>query len=211
MRILFIGNSLTYVNDLPGLVQRLADATGAEQTYVESVALPDHSLEDHYKRGDALDAIRRGGWRVVIMQQGPSALEESREHLILWTGIFATEIRAVGAEPALYMVWPSTARFFDFDRVRDSYRMAAESVNGRFLAAGETWRAAWARQADLALYGSDGFHPSPLGTYAAAVTIFGNLYQRSVVDLPASARQGLSLSTAEARIVEEAADQVNGR
>jgi len=47
---------------------------------------------------------------------------------------FATEIRRVGARPALYMVWPAEARAGDFDDVR------------------EAWRAAWRREPDLALY-----------------------------------------------------------
>ena len=54
------------------------------------------------------------------MQQGPSATE-GRPSLLEYAEFFADEIRAVGAEPALYMVWPSQARSFDFEGVSDSY------------------------------------------------------------------------------------------
>ena len=55
--ILFIGNSLTYQNDLPGMVTLLAHSVG--RTIVcESVALPDYGLEEHWNSGGARKAIR---------------------------------------------------------------------------------------------------------------------------------------------------------
>jgi len=69
-RILFIGNSLTYWNDLPAMVQSLAAAAKRRIT-CQQVAFPDVSLEDHWQRGDAVRAIRRGGWSHVVLQQGP--------------------------------------------------------------------------------------------------------------------------------------------
>ena len=86
----------------------------------------------------------------------------------------------------LYMVWPSTSRFQDFDGVALSYRDAARDVGGILCPAGETWRAAWKRDPKLALYSPDGLHPTPAGTYAAAVTFFQVLYKQSPVGLPAS-------------------------
>jgi len=53
------------------------------------------------------------------------------------------------------------------------------------LPAGEAWRAAWRRDSTLALYGPDAFHPSILGTYVAALVIYGGLTGRSPLGLPA--------------------------
>ena len=213
-RVLFVGNSLTYVNDLPGMVKALADSAGVERTYIETVAFPDFALQDHWAQGDARTAIGRGGWRFVVMQQGPSALPESRVNLLEWVGRFAPEIRRAGAEPAMYTVWPSSARSFDFDRVIESYRLAAESVSGVELPAGAAWLAAWRRDPGLALYGSDGFHPSIAGTYLAALTIFGRLYDRPAVGLPRGLTVGggsFQLSAEAAATLQAAADEVNGR
>ena len=74
--ILFVGNSLTYVNDLPGILQAMADSAGGAKLAVGTVAFPDFALEDHWAQGSALQAIRGGGWEYVIMQQGSSALPE---------------------------------------------------------------------------------------------------------------------------------------
>jgi hypothetical protein len=98
--------------------------------------------------------------------------------------------------------------------VSETYRLAAEAINGRLAPAGDAWLAAWGRSATLPLYGSDGFHPSIMGTYLAALTIFGAVYERSAVGLPARlATPALSFQvpSAEAALLQAAADEANGR
>ena len=177
-RVLFIGNSLTATNGLPAMVQAVAEASG-DRLDCEAVAFPGVSLEDHWARGDALRAIGRGGWSFVVLQQGPSAMPESRVLLREYVRRFDAEVRRTGARTALYMVWPSSARSGDFDAVRASYAIAARDVGGVLLAAGDLWRAAWRRRPALALYGPDGFHPSALGSYVAALAIYHGLTGRT--------------------------------
>jgi hypothetical protein len=93
-------------------------------------------------------------------------------------------IRRSSARPALYMVWPSSSRRGDFDRVRDSYSLSASDIDGVFIPAGEAWRAAWRRDAAIALYGDDGFHPTPQASYLAALVIAGALTGREPASLP---------------------------
>ena len=56
-RVLFIGNSLTYWNDLPLIAQSLADSAGGASLAVMVVAFPDFSLDDHRAEGTAQRAI----------------------------------------------------------------------------------------------------------------------------------------------------------
>lgn len=183
LTVLFIGNSLTYSNNLPARVATVAEAAG-HSIAVASVTAPGVSLEDHWNDGVA-DHIRAIGADVVVMQQGPSSLPENQIHLRTWSERLAVPIREAGGEPALYMVWPSVDRLSAFDAVRESYRSAALATGGLFLPAGESWRAAWEEDPELALYGSDGFHPSELGSTVAALTIYAVLYDDDVSDLPA--------------------------
>lgn len=67
--VLFIGNSLTYANDLPEMVRALALAAG-DTLRVGSVANPDWSLEDHWNGGGARSAIGRG-WEVWCCSRAP--------------------------------------------------------------------------------------------------------------------------------------------
>lgn len=193
-RVLFIGNSLTEGNDVPGLVRALAVASGLDWQ-VEAHLLSGGSLEDHWAGGLAQAVIRDGPWDAVVLQQGPSSLPGSRADLRRWTVEFDALVREAGGRSALYMVWPDQSRFAWFDRVRDSYALAARDVSGWFLPAGETWRAAWREEPSLALYGGDGFHPTVAGSYAAAVTIFAGLSGRTPLDLPTPA--ALAPGTAE--------------
>ncbi len=205
-RVLFVGNSLTQVNDLPGMVRTMADAAGLDwdvQMQVQGGA----SLEDHWNRGVAPARIQGEHWDAVVFQQGPSSLPESRTSLRQWIREFDPLVRGSGGRSALYMVWPDRSRFAWFDRVRDSYALAARDVSGWFLPAGETWRAAWSEEPSLALYGGDGFHPTVAGTYAAAVTIFAGLSGRSPDGAPGVAGLDDTIAERLQRAAQEALDE----
>ena len=184
-RILFIGNSLTATNGLPAMLEALGASAG-ESLACTSIAHPNFSLEDHWASGDARQSIQRGGWSVVVLQQGPSARPESRTLLREYVRRFDREIVAAGARTAIYMVWPERARSGDFDDVSRSYTLAAEDVKALLLPAGDAWRAAWHEDPSLALYGPDGFHPSPLGTYLAAIVMYDRLTPRPMAVPPSS-------------------------
>jgi hypothetical protein len=200
LRILFIGNSLTAWNDLPDMVMRLAMAAGHPQPLTRTVAVGGFSLDDHWKQGDARRAIAQGPWDVVVLQQGPSALPESRRLLVEYARRFAEEIRKAHARPALYMVWPSVQRRADFGGVSESYRAAAKAVGGTILPAGDAWRLVLQRHRDLALYSADGLHPTRAGSYLAALVVVQGLYNQSPTGLPA-----LDLPLADARRLQNAA------
>jgi hypothetical protein len=214
LRLLFIGNSLTSVNDLPGMVTALSKAAGdAHPIETEAVAYSNYALEDHWAQGDAARAIARGGWNAVVLQQGPSSLAASRANLIEYTRRFAPLIRQMGARPALYGVWPEAARLYAFDACIESYRAAADSVDGALYPVALAWKTAWAMDASLPLYGSDQFHPSPLGTYLAALVVYAVVRERSPVGLPSTLIVGgtsVQLDSLQAHTVQLAAEQVSG-
>ena len=187
LRILFIGNSLTYANDLPATVQRLGQSDHSRSVVVSSVAFGNYSLEDHWNRGDAQRAIASARWDLVVLQQGPSALPESRVLLIDYATRFAGEIRTIGGRPAMYMVWPGLDREAEWSAVSASYAAAAEAVDGMLLPAGEALRAVRAGTPSIPLFEGDGFHPSVAGTYGVALVIYARAAGVSPVGLTARA------------------------
>lgn len=199
MRILFIGNSLTFVNDVPAMVCTLARSTG-RKAVCDMIAKPDFGLEEHWRDGEARRAIARG-WDVVILQQGPSALRESRVMLLDYARRFDAEIKKAGARTAFYMVWPSRQRRGDFPAVSQSYAAAAKAVDGLLIPAGDAWRAAWEIDSKLPLYGADGFHPSAMGSYLAAMVIYRQLFG------PVPATPVLGGAVAEAEVLQRAAEE----
>lgn len=212
-RVLFVGNSLTYVNDLPRTVADLAESAGFLRCNCVQVALPNFALEDHWWYGEAPEMIEDHEWDFVVMQQGPSALPESRVNLVEWATAFGELIDAEGsAKPIMYGVWPSLARSFDFPNVRNSYRAAADAIGALFAPAGEAWQAAWLRDATLPLYSGDDFHPSEMGTYLAALVVFQRIYDRSPVGVETIAHvngQAQSWPAHIVRLLQESAAAAN--
>jgi len=215
LRVLFIGNSLTYFNDLPSFVQAFAQSKAQKPLAFKAVTFADFSLEDHWNQGDARKAIARGGWDVIVLQQGPSASTDGRKSLLEYSRFFAKEIRLVKAKPALYMVWPSVGRMQDFNGVIESYKRAAEEIEGLLFPVGEAWLSAWKRDPKLELYSSDGLHPTVAGTYLAALVIYECLYDESALGLPSKfkLRSGASIDIPkdQARMMQEAAAEVRKR
>jgi hypothetical protein len=212
--VLFIGNSLTYANDLPELVRALGAAAGLPAIEVRTVAYPDYNLEDHLARGEAGRAIASGTWSLVVLQQGPSSLEENRAQLRASTVTFAADIRKAGGRPALYMVWPSLENAATFDRTVESYRLAAADVQGVLFPVGEAFRVARSRDGSAPLYESDGYHPTLAGSYLAALVIVGRIHDRSPVGLPrhfAAGGREVDIPEALAGPLQDAAAVANAR
>ena len=178
-----------------------------ERLEYDEITFGGFSLEDHWNQGDARTAVATGRWNVVIMQQGPSALPESQIDLRRWAISFADEACAAGTRPALLTVWPENYRRPALSDVIVSYRGAAEAAGAQLFPAGEAWHAAWDCNVRLPLYGPDGFHPSPLGTYAAALVIYGRLFKAPL--LAASLRRGVNPRTG--RLLQAAAARALGR
>jgi hypothetical protein len=186
-RVLFIGNSLTYANDLPSMVEALVTESGGAMTS-RTIAFPDFGLAEHWQDGRAMGALREGKWTMAVLQQGPSSLPESQAMLRDYTKRFAREARQRGAEVALFSVWPPRSRAAAFDAVTESYKRAAHDVAGMLVPAGEAMRAALRRDPSLPLFEADGFHPSPMGSYLVALVFVQRFTGRSPATLPPPAQ-----------------------
>jgi hypothetical protein len=211
-RILFIGNSYLYVQDIAGIVQALADSAGGDKLAVATVAGADMALIDHWFTGFSRPEIAKGGWEWVVLQQGPSAVAVNRDTLRLATKLFAAEIVKVGAKPALFSAWPQAVHASDFPHAIQSYRLAASDVNGVFLPVAPAWLGAWSRDPSVSLY-LDGLHPSIEGAYLSALVVYGKLLGKTTVGLPAGLRlrsgASFSLAPATAALLQAAADSAN--
>lgn len=208
-RVLFIGNSYLYAQDIAGIVQALADSAGV-QLAVETVAAPNAALIDHWNGGPSLREIREGGWEWVVLQQGPSSTDLNRDTLRLATGLFAAEIDKVNAKVALFSAWPARQRRQDFERAIESYTLAAADVSGIFIPVARAWLESWERAPTAELYADD-LHPSIQGAYVAALVVYARLLEASPVGLPAAFRtragRFIQIDAERAALLQAAADE----
>ncbi|MEQ8425170.1 MAG: hypothetical protein RIA63_10710, partial [Cyclobacteriaceae bacterium] len=162
IKVLYVGNSLTYSNDLPGLVEELGRMQGV-RIQSKVIAKPNYALEDHWLEGTIQSEIKNNHYDFVVAQQGPSALPESQVMLLESAVRFAELCKETKTVFALYMVWPSKSRSFDHDNVIYSYSNTAKKTASLLCPAGLAWKYAWEEDPNLPLYGNDNFHPSIMG------------------------------------------------
>ncbi|HQR06454.1 MAG TPA: SGNH/GDSL hydrolase family protein [Gemmatales bacterium] len=184
-RLLFIGNSLTYTNDLPVLVQEMYVAIKQPRPVIDAITGPSMSLGDHWLTPATRTKIIQGKWNYVILQQGPSSQAESQRELMKDMETAKLWLNQSGAKPALFMVWPDTTRKRFFPQVRQAYANAAKSVDGLFLPAGLALQEVRNKEPGMSLF-TDGFHPTPLGTYLSAMVITSRLTGVAPDQFPAS-------------------------
>jgi hypothetical protein len=199
--VLFIGNSLTYTNDLPGTVADLASASG-DTVRVLSIALPNFAVIDHaLGMSNAVGVIQSQPWDYVVIQQGPTTTQLNRDTLIIAAKILDPYVKAAGGRVASMMAWPNADESHLFDAVRRSSFLAAQAVNGVFMPAGEAWRAALLEDSTIPLYGGDGYHPGPIGTYLAALVIYEKVTGKDARLLPGQAVvAGVTMTMPEERV-----------
>jgi hypothetical protein len=208
LSVLFIGNSLTQANDLPGMVDALSDAAGIDRFRYAEVTIGGSSLQDQWADGRAVDAIEGSRWDVVVLQQGPTSFESSRLNLLQYADSFARKIREHGGRPALYMVWPDLAFNNEWDAVARSYTDAAVAVDGMLFPAGKAIRDIFTAEPGIPVLAADNFHPSRAGSYLAALVIIGGLTGESTEGLSLQ-RPIVDLAPTESAKLERAADRAN--
>lgn len=173
--VLFVGNSLTYRNDLPGLFRAVAMDAG-KRVATEMLAFPDYGLIDHWYDGKVQEKIASGVFDYVVIQQGPSSQQEGRESLIYYGGLLNSLCEENGAQLAYYMVWPARAYYYTFGGVIENYRYAAALHSTLLCPVGERWKEHFDGTGDFSYYGPDNFHPSEAGSKVAATIIYYSLF-----------------------------------
>jgi hypothetical protein len=177
-----LGNSLTYFNDLPGMVAELAVQGGAPRPTMIVIANPNWGLEDHWHDAAALAAIDDPTVDVVVMQQGPSTLPESRVNLLDYSSRLADRIAVHDARPGMYVVWPPIGGNIDAGIAH--YTAAADARNMAIYPVAHAFRAVRASNPDIAIHAGDDFHPSHAGSWLAAMIIAATIYDHDPAQYP---------------------------
>ena len=196
-RILFIGNSYTYVNNLPELLADLGRRAKPSRTITTDwVVAPGASLEQLWDDGRAVSKIRERRWDFVVLQEqsmlGGAVVNGKMtvaEPANLWKygRLFDHEIKQAGARTVLYQTWaPRTNPEWQI-KIDAGYVPLARELGALRAPVGPAWARVIRERPGLDLYFSDGRHPGPAGSYLAACTLWATMFQQSPEGLPASA------------------------
>jgi hypothetical protein len=189
LRVLFLGNSYTYVNDLPSVVRALGAATPGAAVVVDSVTLGGARLMELWETTDARRRIARGGWNVVVLQGQSLEAAGTAEYFYKYGRLFAGAVAAAGARTAWYATWARqvgytsdyTTPTFMTRAIENAYRTAADESGGILARVGSAWQLALAELPAVALYADDGSHPTKAATLLTACVMLEAITGRAPV------------------------------
>src|SRR4051812_4014849 len=178
VRVLFIGNSFTARNDLPGMVGGLAGAAGLAMEH-RLISAGGASLRRHWNAGAAAEAIRTGRYDRVVLQEQSTLPVKGAARMHESVRLFDAEIRKARARTALYMTWARRHAPGTQQAITDAYATIGRELNADVIPAGLAWQAVLAKHQSPILHDKDGSHPTVAGTYLAACAAFAVLFDRS--------------------------------
>lgn len=196
-RVLFVGNSYFYYGDsLHNHVRRMVDAGGIAQLdalQYKSSTIGGAALEHHPI--DWLTTPGRIGvkepFELVILQGGsgeplsPKRAAKFREVLREANQL----VRGRGARVALYMThaYAPGHKQYKPENIRlteDLYLEAGNEVGALVIPVGLAFEESYRRHPELVLHKSDATHPTLIGTFLAACTVYAAVYGKSPVGNP---------------------------
>lgn len=179
-RILFIGNSFTNRNDLPGVLARLgATARPPLRIKTDRVIANGRALKTHWERGAAREAIESSKFDYVVLQEQSTLPLKKPERMAEYVRLFDEEIRASSAKTVLYM---TSARRHEWKRQAElgkAYTDIGRSIDAIVVPVGAAWQRVFDERPGIVLHDKDNSHPNFAGTYLAACVFLAALFNRS--------------------------------
>lgn len=195
-KILFVGNSHTYTNDLPGMFFEMAQA-GGHGVDVYDLTEGSYTLQRFSDPEDELgeiltDALQSEPWDFVVLQENTNAAVafNAKKDMYPYARKLDEMIKAAGGQTAFLMTWAPEEGAGAFSRemvqgqLAAGYRTIAEELDALLIPGGEVFAKALEQDEELQLWGEDGQHPSVEGTYLAACTAYALLFQETPVGNP---------------------------
>jgi hypothetical protein len=105
LHILFIGNSYTMANDLPGTFTQLA-CSGGHAVETGLAAEGGWKLSDHAASSKTLDMIKQQKWDVVVLQdqsEVPAIADLRQQYMYPGARQLVAKIRERGSQPMLFL------------------------------------------------------------------------------------------------------------
>lgn len=201
MAVLFIGNSFTARNNVPGLVAQLAQSRG-EQVQHRLISAGGASLRMHWNKGDAQKAIQQTRYDYVVLQEQSTLPIKNPLRMHENIRLFDQAIKASGAKTALYLTWARQNAPETQKAITSAYMASGEELGAAIVPVGIAWQNFIRRHSHPVLHDADKSHPSLAGSYLAACVFFAVLFGESSVGTVCDMK---GLTQAEAELLQKTA------
>lgn len=218
IKVLFLGNSYTYYNNMPQQVANMATATG-DTLIFDMYAPGGYTLDDHGQDTVSRGKIANGGWDYLVLQeqsQLPSFQSYQSNELYGMLTLFRkfnpcgrimfymTWGRQNG-DASNCAVWPPVCTYLGMDSlIRLRYIQMAVNNKTVLSPVGAAWRHIRHNSSSLNLYDIDGSHPSAAGSYLAACCFYTSFFKKN----PSSLTYNATLGAADANTIKQAVKTV---
>lgn len=188
VRVLFVGNSYTFSNDLPSMVARLSESAGVGMS--ASVLAPGGAwLADHVRSAEVRDAIDGGDYDIVVLQEqsmAPADPRIARNSTYPAAAALVERAATAGARVVFFETWGHRGGnrqvgHGSFDSMQDAISATYSDLATRFAGdvapVGQAWRAHLRSGSTIPLHVDDGSHPTMAGSYLAAAVIAATIIE----------------------------------
>lgn len=189
-RVLFVGNSYTLVNDLPGTFAKLA-RSGGHRVEVGTAAENGWTLADQAGSSATAAKLASAKWDIVVLQeqsQLPSVEQFRQAQMYPAARRLIQAIRNQGAQPMLFLTWArrdgwpenGMPNYSSMQSAIDSgYLTIAHEQQAAVAPVGDAWSTLVGTEGTPALWQQDGSHPTEAGTYLAACVFYAAVFHQS--------------------------------
>jgi hypothetical protein len=202
LKVLFIGNSYTYYNEMPSIFTYLAQS--ADRPVVTGQSTPGgYTLEQHTQNATTISLINQGIWHYVVLQEQSQipTIEYWRYNSMYPAARYLDSLIVEHNEStAFFMTWGrkyggmqnyngySSPDFRDFfhmqETLRSAYTEIANELSATLCPVGMAWAQAKRIDSLVDLWESDNSHPTLKGSYLTACVFYCVFFDTSPVGLP---------------------------
>lgn len=196
VKVLFIGNSYTYRNNMPSIFENIA-ISKRKKVYVEHCTLGKATLAIQSKRFAVRNAISSQKWDVVIIQGSSRDFVKDSTIILKKTKpalekiIKAIQVNNPTTKMLFYMTWGYRNGFKPIDEV-NTFEKMSNVIEQRYLSlyktydigvvpVGMVWKDVRKKRDEVVLYVKDGAHPSLKGSYLTACCFYSAIFNESPV------------------------------
>jgi hypothetical protein len=182
LNVLFIGNSFTARNDLPGLIAQLAAARDKSLRH-RLISTGGASLRTHWNAGEAPKAIKDGQYDYVVLQEQSTLPIKNAKRMHENVRLFDEAITSAGAKTVLYMTWARQHAPESQQAITDAYTSVGRELGATVVPVGMAWQSFLRKHDQPVLHDRDQSHPTLAGSYLAACVFLAALFEESPVGI----------------------------
>ena len=183
MKVLFIGNSHTFYNDMPQIFKNICDEKGKD-VEVAMQAFGGKTYGWHYGQMTELRfALMHGGFDYIIMQQAAHSPCPAKEETLADGGKIIELARKCGVTPIQTMPWAEKRDPDHQKGMYDIYNTLSEMYGVKLAYAGNVFEDVFYNHPEIDMYWKDGEHASPYGSYTIAMSVYAAIFGESVKGL----------------------------